>query len=357
MASLYRQFGAPAAQPANERPGYGTSGLIGSSPGMQKMYALIQRVSQFNFPVLILGESGTGKELVARAIHSLSPRHSQPFVPVDCAALVPTLMESELFGYVKGAFTGAIENRRGLVDIGKGGTLFLDEIGELPVQTQTKLLRALQEREIRPIGATNRIRTDVRIIAATNRDLEEAMNSRTFRQDLYFRLNVVEIKIPPLRNRKRDIPLLTEHFLDKFSHERLITSISEDAMRCLVKYDWPGNVRELENKSNARLGRPSTWGPPFFCPGCGEFLQLTSSNASHSVLGETTETCLPHMPQWWFQGHEVPAWLLFCSWNCADPTEPSRIQTSCSPSQVSRIARSLASIPPNAIPIPSEAEA
>jgi len=258
------------------------------------MYALIQRVSQFNFPVLILGESGTGKELVARAIHSLSARHSQPFVPVDCAALVPTLMESELFGYVKGAFTGAIENRRGLVDIGKGGTLFLDEIGELQLQTQTKLLRALQEREIRPIGATNRIRTDVRIIAATNRDLEEAMNSRTFRQDLYFRLNVVEIKIPPLRNRKRDIPLLTEHFLDKFNHERLITSISEDAMRCLMKYDRPGNVRELENviERAVVLGSGSTLGTDDIPPNLQHKTEETLDLEETMPLAEMERRCI-----------------------------------------------------------------
>lgn len=215
---------------------------------MQKVYALIQRVSQFKFPVLVLGESGTGKELVARAIHSESQRRACPFVPVDCAALVPTLMESELFGHTRGAFTGAIENKRGLLEIAKGGTIFLDEIGELHPEVQVKLLRALQGHEIRPIGATAWIRTDVRIIAATNRDLEKAIRGGTFRQDLYFRLNVVQINLPPLRGRKEDIPHLIDLFLDKFADlQPSIRGVSEEAMRRLMAYDWPGNIRELEN--------------------------------------------------------------------------------------------------------------
>jgi len=248
MGSTYGQFGAPPAQPEKPFPKQRTSDLIGSSWAMQKVHGLVQRVSQFRFPVLVLGESGTGKELVARAIHTLSPRHSQPFVPVDCAALVPSLMESELFGHARGAFTGAIENKRGLMEIAKGGTLFLDEIGELPLDMQVKLLRALQEREIRPIGANNQIPTDVRIVAATNRDLEKAIHDGTFRQDLYFRLNVVQIKVPPLRSRKEEIPDLIDHFLDRFGDlQPSIHGVSEDAMRRLIIYDWPGNVRELEN--------------------------------------------------------------------------------------------------------------
>ncbi len=195
-----------------------------------------------------MGESGTGKELVARSIHFLGARQNKPFVPVDCAGLVPTLIESELFGYVKGAFTGAQHGRTGLLETGNGGTVFLDEIGDLPVDLQAKLLRALQEREIRPVGATDRVRIDVRIIAATNRDLESAIRTGAFRQDLYFRLNVVQVKLPPLRERKSDIPLLVNSFLEKFSDaQRPIRTISEDAMRRLMAYDWPGNVRELEN--------------------------------------------------------------------------------------------------------------
>jgi DNA-binding NtrC family response regulator len=228
------------------RPGFG--GLIGLSPRMQKVYKLIEKVSQHSYPVLVLGESGTGKELVARSIHFSGPRRSGPFVPVDCSALVPTLIESELFGYVKGAFTGALRSKVGLLEAADGGTLFLDEIADLPFDLQAKLLRALQEREIRPVGSNDRVRINVRVIAATNRDLEAAIRSGSFRQDLYFRLNVVQIKLPPLRERKSDIPLLVNHFLEKFSDpERPVRSISEDAMARLMAYDWPGNVRELEN--------------------------------------------------------------------------------------------------------------
>ena len=228
------------------RPGFG--GLIGVSAKMQRVYKMVEKVSQHNYPVLILGESGTGKELVARSIHFLGVRQNKPFVPVDCSGLVPTLIESELFGYVRGAFTGAQHARTGLLEAGNGGTVFLDEIGDLPVDLQAKLLRALQEREIRPVGATERVRIDLRIIAATNRDLESAIRAGTFRQDLYFRLNVVQLKLPPLRERKSDIPLLVNFFLEKFSDpQRPIRTISEDAMRRLMAYDWPGNVRELEN--------------------------------------------------------------------------------------------------------------
>jgi DNA-binding NtrC family response regulator len=228
------------------RPGFG--GLIGVSAKMQRLYKMIEKVSQHNYPVLILGESGTGKELVARSIHFMGVRQKRPFVPVDCSGLVPTLIESELFGYVKGAFTGAQHARAGLLETGNGGTVFLDEIGDLPVDLQAKLLRALQEREIRPVGATDRVRIDIRIIAATNRDLELAIRTGGFRQDLYFRLNVVQLKLPPLRERKSDIPLLVNSFLEKFSDpQRPLRTISEDAMRRLMAYDWPGNVRELEN--------------------------------------------------------------------------------------------------------------
>jgi DNA-binding NtrC family response regulator len=228
------------------RPGFG--GLIGVSSKMQRVYKLIEKVSQHTYPVLILGESGTGKELVARSVHFSGPRRQKPFVPVDCSALVPTLIESELFGYVKGAFTGALHSRQGLLEAADQGTLFLDEIGDLPVDLQAKLLRVLQEREVKPVGAIERININVRVIAATNRDLEVAIRSGGFRQDLYFRLNVVQIKLPPLRERKSDIPLLLNSFLEKFCDpERTVRTISEEAMRRLMAYDWPGNVRELEN--------------------------------------------------------------------------------------------------------------
>jgi DNA-binding NtrC family response regulator len=228
------------------RPGFG--GLIGTSPKMQRVYRLIEKVSQHTYPVLILGESGTGKELVARSIHFTGPRRNKPFAPVDCSALVPTLIESELFGYVKGAFTGAVHSKPGLMESADGGTLFLDEIGDLPVDLQAKLLRALQEKEIRPVGSTERVSISTRVIAATNRDLEAAVRQGGFRQDLFFRLNVVQIKLPALLERKSDIPLLVSSFLEKFSEKNgAVRTISEDAMARLIAYDWPGNIRELEN--------------------------------------------------------------------------------------------------------------
>ena len=228
------------------RPGFG--GLIGVSMKMQRVYKMIEKVSQHEYPVLILGESGTGKELVAKSVHFSGPRKDRPFAPVDCSALVPTLIESELFGYVKGAFTGAMQAKQGLLEAAKGGTLFLDEIGDMPVDLQAKLLRALQEREVKPVGSTERRQINVRVIAATNRDLDSAIRAGTFRQDLYFRLNVVQVKLPPLRDRKSDIPILVAAFLEKFSESNgPVRTISDDAMRRLIAYDWPGNVRELEN--------------------------------------------------------------------------------------------------------------
>lgn len=228
------------------RPGFG--GLIGMSPRMERVYKMIEKVAQREHPVLILGESGTGKELVARSIHFMGPRKNRPFVPVECSALVPTLVESELFGYTRGAFTGALQAKQGLMESANSGTLFLDEIGEMSLETQAKLLRSLQQKEIKPVGSTERRPINVRIVAATNRELEQATKNGTFRQDLYFRLNVVQIKLPPLRERKSDIPLLVTSFLEKFSsHAEAPREMAEDAMRRLMAYDWPGNVRELEN--------------------------------------------------------------------------------------------------------------
>jgi DNA-binding NtrC family response regulator len=228
------------------RPGFG--GLIGLSNKMQKVYRLIEKVSQHAYPVLILGESGTGKELVARSAHFSGVRRNRPFIPVDCSSLVPTLIEAELFGYVKGAFTGAMHTKQGLMEIADNGTLFLDEIGDMPIDMQAKLLRALQEKEVRPVGSTDRVPLSARIIAATNRDLEASVRQGTFRQDLFFRLNVVQIKLPPLRERKTDIPVLVNSFLEKFCEANgKMRTISEDAMSRLMAYDWPGNVRELEN--------------------------------------------------------------------------------------------------------------
>jgi DNA-binding NtrC family response regulator len=228
------------------RPGF--ADLIGVSVKMQRVYRLIERVSQHAYPVLILGESGTGKELVARSVHYSGVRRNKPFIPVDCSSLVPTLIEAELFGYVKGAFTGALHAKQGLMEIADGGTLFLDEIGDLPFDMQAKLLRALQEKEVRPVGSTDRIPLSARIIAATNRDLDVAVRQGTFRQDLFFRLNVVQIKIPPLRERKTDIPILVNSFLEKSSEANgKMRTMSDDAIARMMAYDWPGNVRELEN--------------------------------------------------------------------------------------------------------------
>jgi len=228
------------------RPGFG--GLIGVSRKMQRVYKMIEKVSQHEYPVLVLGESGTGKELVARSIHYSGPGKDRPFAPVVCSARVPTVIESELFGYVKGAFAEALQAKQGLLEAARGGTLFLDEIGDMPVDLQAKLLPALQEREVKPMGSTERRHINVRFIAATNRDLQTAIRSGAFRQDLYFRLNVVQIKLPRLRDRKSDIPILVTAFLEKFSDPQgPVRTISEDAMRRLIAYDWPGNVRELEN--------------------------------------------------------------------------------------------------------------
>jgi DNA-binding NtrC family response regulator len=226
----------------------GLGNIIGRSPEMDKLYRILSKVAQSSHPVLILGESGTGKELVARSIHANGTHANKPFIPVDCGSLVPTLIESELFGYVKGAFTGANRSKDGLLASAEGGTVFLDEIGELPLDLQAKLLRALQEKEIRPVGATHRIPINVRVLAATNRDLAAMVEQGRFRKDLYYRLNVVNLRIPPLRDRRQDIPMLAAHFLDRMSRENSTTyTLSDDALRTMIDYEWPGNVRELEN--------------------------------------------------------------------------------------------------------------
>src|SRR5258708_7537781 len=226
----------------------GFGNMIGRAPEMDKLYRVIGKAAQSAHPVLILGESGTGKEMVARAIHHSGPFRDEPFVPVDCGSLVPTLIESELFGYVKGAFTGAAQSKPGLLAIAEGGTVFLDEVGELSIDLQAKLLRALQEKEIRPVGGTKLVPITVRILAATNRDLEHAVGQGLFRRDLYFRLNVLSLRVPPLRERRQDIPLLATSFLERFSRASGRThAMNGDTMNALLAYDWPGNVRELEN--------------------------------------------------------------------------------------------------------------
>jgi len=228
------------------KQGFGS--IVGRAPEMEKLYRIVAKAAHSTHPVLILGESGTGKELVARSIHFSGPFRDKPFIPVDCGSLVPTLIESELFGHVKGAFTGAQHPKDGLLAIAEGGTVFLDEVGELSTDLQAKLLRAIQEKEIRPVGGTRHIPINVRILAATNRDLEEGVAQGTFCRDLYYRLNVLSLRIPSLRERRQDIPLLATHFLERQSRtsdqER---SLSDDALKAMLAYDWPGNVRELEN--------------------------------------------------------------------------------------------------------------
>jgi nitrogen regulation protein NR(I) len=232
-----------------EPSGRGRFRLVGQSPAIRQIFAVVEKVANTPSTVLITGESGTGKELIARALHENSSRHAGPFIKINCAAIPKTLMESELFGYDKGAFTGAVGAKPGRFELAHGGTLFLDEIGEIPVEMQVKLLRVLQESEFERVGGIKTIKVDVRLVTATNRDLQQEIVAGTFRDDLFYRLNVVPIHIPPLRERREDIPLLADHFLAKFN-ERLkkqIATIAPEAIERLVTYHWPGNIRELEN--------------------------------------------------------------------------------------------------------------
>ncbi len=223
--------------------------IIGSAPPMRRVLEQVGRVAQTHSTVLITGESGTGKELIVRALHAHSPRAERPFVAVSCGALPETLLENELFGHVKGAFTGAAEQKIGLLSVANGGTLFLDEVGEIPLTTQVKLLRVIQEREFTPLGATQPLSVDIRLVSATNRNLKEEVRAGRFRSDLFYRLGVIPIHLPPLRERREDIPLLANHFVRTFNRMLggKVSGIEPEAMRALVRYNWPGNVRELEN--------------------------------------------------------------------------------------------------------------
>jgi len=223
--------------------------IIGVSPTIEKLKQTIRTVASTQSTVLIYGESGTGKELVARAVHICSPRATDPFVSINCGAFPETLLESELFGYVKGAFTGANQNKRGLFEVAGGGTIFLDEIGEMSLTMQVKLLRVLQERCVRPVGGTDEIAIDVSVIAATNRDLERQVAENEFREDLYYRLSVIPITVPPLRDRREDVPLLVNHFVKKYAGGagRNIARVEPESLSALAQYHWPGNVRQLEN--------------------------------------------------------------------------------------------------------------
>ena len=225
---------------------FGLENVIGRSPAMTRVFELVKKAARSEANILVLGESGTGKELIARAVHANSPRASQPFVPVDCASLPEQLLESELFGHEKGAFTGAIKTKPGLIEMAHRGTLFLDEIGEIPLGLQSKLLRAIQERQVRRVGGTSFIDVDVRVVSATNRDLRETVTRGQFREDLYYRVNVIAIPLPPLRERAGDVTLLAHAFLKKYGHGR-IGGFEDDTLAALEAYAWPGNVRELQN--------------------------------------------------------------------------------------------------------------
>ena len=264
--------------------GYGL--LIGSSPPMRALFEKIAKVSQGDYAVLIVGETGTGKELVAHCIHEMGPRADRPFLPIDCGALVPTLIESELFGYIRGAFTGAVSSKEGLFEAAGSGTVFLDEINELPMDLQPKLLRALEEKEIRRVGSVNQTEINARILAASNGDLEGAVQQGTFRRDLYYRLGVVILWLPPLRERKSEIPLLANHFLERLQtpgQPRL--TLSKGAMDCLIAHDWPGNVRELKNciERAASLSH----GPLLEC---GDVVIPHGNSRFHSFPGSPMET-------------------------------------------------------------------
>ena len=228
---------------------YFFQGIVGKSPYMLEVFSLIERVSKYDIPVLITGETGTGKELVARAIHNLSLRKNKKLVTCDCTAIPDTLFESELFGYMKGAFTGASNSKDGLFQEADAGTIFLDEIGEIPLTTQTKLLRIIQEQQFRPLGSTKNIKINVRVISASNRNLEEFIKQGNFREDLFHRINVIKIQLPALRERKEDIPLLHHYFLEKINQKlnKKVLGISQRAQKLLLNYSWPGNIRELEN--------------------------------------------------------------------------------------------------------------
>ena len=248
LAGARRRAGEEVLRRAVERP-YGYEGFLGASPAMRDVYSLVERVAASSVDVLVTGETGTGKELVARALHARSRRAAGPFVPVDCGAIPESLMESELFGHERGAFTGADARRMGLIEFADGGTLFLDEVGELPLPLQAKLLRVLQERRVRRVGARQENAVEVRVVAATSRNVDEMLAAGSFRRDLYYRINVVRIDLPPLRDRGDDVGLLAEHFANRAAREmgRPTGGLSPDVYQVLKAYHWPGNVRELQN--------------------------------------------------------------------------------------------------------------
>jgi two-component system, NtrC family, response regulator HydG len=288
----------------------GLENIVGRSPAIVQVFELVKKAARSEANILVLGESGTGKELIARAIHANSPRASQPFVPVDCASLPEHLLESELFGHEKGAFTGAVRSKPGLVETAHRGTLFLDEIAELPATLQVKLLRALQERQIRRVGGTGLVDVDVRVVSATNRDLKDAIGKGQFREELYYRINVIAIKLPPLRERAGDIQLLARTFLNRFGQGRVI-GMDEAAAEALGRYGWPGNVRELQNviERACALADGSAITvedlPDHVLQSPAPVVGLTSSVLGEGVLPPGTDLTLKAAKDQWLQVLEV----------------------------------------------------
>ena len=266
--------------------------IVGGSAAMMSVFELIETIAPTNSTVLITGESGTGKELVARAIHTRSPRSDRPFVAVNCGALPDTLLESELFGHMRGAFTGADTNKKGLLEVAEKGTIFLDEIGEMSAMTQVKLLRVLQERKFRRLGGTEEVEADIRIIAATNRDLARMVSAGEFREDLFYRINVIPVKLPPLRERHEDVQALAEHFVEKFAQQmkKEVRGISGAAVTCLRSYSWPGNVRELENAIERAVALERT--PAVLPDSLPEAVRVTAGVAAGSAAQTPEERTL-----------------------------------------------------------------
>ena len=316
------------------RQRYNFPNIIGKSEAMLRIFDLVAQVAPTRSTVLIQGESGTGKELIAKALHANSPRKDKPFVPVNTGAMPTDLLESTLFGHVKGAFTSAVAAKKGLFEVANGGTLFLDEIGTMGMDTQAKILRVLQDRRFMHLGGVQEIQVDVRIIAATNVDLRQAVREGKFREDLFYRLNVIAIELPPLRGRREDIPLLANHFLRRFSDENglPLRSLTPDAMRALVDYEWPGNVRELENviERGVVLSSGTTIGVDLL-PG-----HLTGSSYSSSLLEHSPDASLFDIMED-IERRIIVEKLERCNWNQTDAAEQFRIPLSTLNQKIKRL--------------------
>jgi DNA-binding NtrC family response regulator len=314
---------------------YNFSNIVGKSESMLRIFDLVAQVAPSRSTILVQGESGTGKELIAKALHANSPRREKSFVPVNTGAMPTDLLESTLFGHVKGAFTSAIASKKGLFEVAHGGTLFLDEIGTMGMDTQAKILRVLQDRRFMALGGTQEIQVDVRIIAATNVDLRQAVREGKFREDLYYRLNVISIDMPPLRSRREDVPLLSSHFLKRFSEENNLPlrSLTPEALRILIDYDWPGNVRELENviERGVVLSSTPSIGPELL-PG-----HITGRNYSTSLLEHSPEASLFEILED-IERRIIMAKLERCNWNQTEAAEQFHIPLSTLNQKIKRLS-------------------